>query len=116
MQATTGRILASVAFGALALAACGGGDDSANTTTTTAPESAGPPACDELFTDGAVISNEQWAAGCTSDSGALVLAVSYGYDCGTAWSNDLGWGYGGRPFHAGASLPGLDVISVCGGE
>ena len=125
MQATTGRFLATLTLSAAVLAACGGSDDRSTTTTepTTEPTTESTtevanasdlPACSDLFIDGAVITGEQWDAGCIGDDGALVVAVAYGYDCGTAFVNDLGWGYADHPFHAGAELPGLDVISQCG--
>jgi hypothetical protein len=121
MQATTRRWGAALALTAtVALAACGGHDDKP-----AAPVegpgglalSAGPetPRCDDLFVDGATITSREWNAGCKADDGSFVVSTAIGYDCGTAWENDFGWGYEGGKFHAGAEMPGLDVLSKCGG-
>jgi hypothetical protein len=117
MQPTTRRLALGGCFAALvALAACGGSSspDKAATTSTPPTTVASSAACADVFADGKVVTDEQWKAGCTNDQGAPVVAFSYSYDCGTAYTNALGWGYGGKPFHAGATLPGLEVISQCG--
>jgi hypothetical protein len=120
-QATTTMrtaILAAV-VGAVALAGCGGGNDapssSRQTTSTTNVLGATAPPCEGVFVDGRIITADEWAKGCTNSDGAEEIGVSYTYKCGTAWQNSLGWGYEGKPFHKGAQMPGLEVLSTCGG-
>jgi hypothetical protein len=123
MQRTIRRPAALVALGlTAALAACGAKDDqapytptTAHTTTTENPAtSATPPPCGDVFIDGKVVTDTQWQIGCKKADGTTMVGASYEYDCGTAWQNDLGWGYANKPFHAGQPLPGLSVIAVCG--
>jgi hypothetical protein len=118
MQATTRRWGAALALTAtVALAACGGHDDKSIKGPGGLALTAGSdtPSCDEVFVDGATVTSIEWNAGCKADDGSFIIATSIGYDCGTAWENELGWGYEGGAFHAGEKMPGLEVVSTCGG-
>lgn len=97
-----GALVAVVA--ALTLA---GGDGGGSDSGRALDLGAGLPACRDVFVEGRAVSDAEWEEGCVAADGDVVLAISLGYDCGTLWNSPLGWGYGGRAFHAGDGPPPL---------
>ena len=88
--------LASVALATVGLVAAGCGASSGTTTPSSSVAPLGIPECTELYSDGKVITNDQFGEACQRNGGELLTPLPVRIECEDdrilLW-NDLAWGY-----------------------